>query len=115
MQIKTDSLAVEEPKNPESCNLFSLCKLFFEENELSTIHQHYLQGGLGYGTLKQQLFEKIMDTFKEARDTFNSLINSPEDIHAILENGAKDVKEIAKKILKKLKKQLVFCNVNVYI
>ncbi|RAP31426.1 tryptophan--tRNA ligase [Candidatus Marinamargulisbacteria bacterium SCGC AG-343-D04] len=106
MQIKTDSLPVEAPKNPESCNLYALCKLFFNENELHTIQQHYINGGLGYGTLKQQLFEKMLDTFKDARKTFDDLINTPEKLHSILEDGAQKAQKIASQNLKKIKETI---------
>ena len=59
MRIVTDSTALEDAKNPDTCNVFALLKLFCAEDELSTIAEDYRRGGIGYGHFKKLLLSKI--------------------------------------------------------
>ena len=59
MSITTDSKGVDEPKNPEECNVFSLHKLF-SENILPELKKRYLDGGIGYKESKDILFSNMV-------------------------------------------------------
>ena len=48
MSIPTDSTPLEEPKNPDTCNVFNLVKFFGNKSEIETIRGKYLAGGYGY-------------------------------------------------------------------
>jgi tryptophanyl-tRNA synthetase len=42
MSISTDSKTVEDKKNPEECNVFSLYKLVSSDEEIEQMKQNYL-------------------------------------------------------------------------
>lgn len=88
MAIKTDSTPVEAPKNPETCNIFTLYKLFASPDEQATLAARYRAGGMGYGEAKQALFERAMDHFAVARQQREKLAADPRVIHEILRDGA---------------------------
>ena len=70
MSIQTWSEALEEPKNPETCNVFALIKLFASKEKLEEIRKKYLAGNYGYGHAKLELLDLILEYFKEPREKF---------------------------------------------
>src|SRR5579863_9051267 len=67
MAIKTDSTPVEAPKNPDTCHIFTLYKLFASPEQQTALAARYRAGGMGYGEAKQTLFEAAMAHFATAR------------------------------------------------
>ena len=61
MGIKTDSTPLEEPKNPDTDNVFALYKLMASENQITEMRANYLGGNYGYGHAKQALYELIIE------------------------------------------------------
>jgi len=88
MAIQTDSTPVEEPKNPDTCNLYALLKLFMAPDRLAEIRNLYISGGAAYGYIKQELFELIRDHFAVARDRKKELLANPDHLRSILSKGA---------------------------
>ncbi|WP_028584703.1 tryptophan--tRNA ligase [Desulfogranum mediterraneum] len=88
MSIQTDATPVEEPKDPENCNLYALLKLFASPEKMAEVHDLYLNGGAAYGYLKQDLFELINDYFAEARARKRELLANPDYLRQILARGA---------------------------
>ena len=88
MRIVTDSRTPEEPKNPVGDNLFQIFRLFASPERTEEVRQHYLAGGLGYGTLKQELAETILAYFGSARQKFNDYMQDTAALDAILARGA---------------------------
>ena len=58
MGIQTDSTPLEDPKNPENCNVFALYKLLAPASSIQALREKYLAGGMGYGHAKTKLYEK---------------------------------------------------------
>ncbi|MBP7276524.1 MAG: tryptophan--tRNA ligase, partial [Kiritimatiellae bacterium] len=50
MRIVTDSRGLEEPKDPTTCNVFAVWRLFARDDEIAEMEARYRAGGLGYGT-----------------------------------------------------------------
>ncbi|QDT54508.1 Tryptophan--tRNA ligase [Caulifigura coniformis] len=88
MSIKTDSTPVEAPKNPDTCPVFTLYKLFSTQAEQDALAARYREGGMGYGEAKQSLYEKADAWFAPARERRADLASRPDDVHAILSDGA---------------------------
>jgi tryptophanyl-tRNA synthetase len=88
MGIVTDSTPVEAPKDPAKCNVFQLYSLFATPEELSALAERYQAGGLGYGTVKSMLLEKIDAYFGPARARRKELAEHPEQVEAALRQGA---------------------------
>lgn len=95
MSIQTDSTPVEEPKNPDTCNLYALLKLFMPPDRLSEIRDLYVNGGAAYGYIKQELFELIRDYFSEARDKKKELLLNQDYLREVLAKGADKAREKA--------------------
>ena len=62
-RIVTDSTPVEAPKNPDTCSLFTLFRLFAPADELTEVERRYREGGIGYGEMKNRLAEAIIERF----------------------------------------------------
>ncbi|NVP18038.1 tryptophan--tRNA ligase [Candidatus Gracilibacteria bacterium] len=97
MSIVTGSESLEEPKNPDICNVFALIKLFASEEKQDEIRAKYKAGNYGYGHAKLELLDLILDYFKEARTRFNTFENDMSYIEKCLEKGNKEANEIATK------------------
>jgi len=95
MSIMTDSTPVEEPKNPETCNLFQIYRHFAPPDRVADVKRLYLEGGAAYGTIKKELVGILWDYFRDARETRNRLLADPGHIRAVLANGARKAREIA--------------------
>ena len=64
----------------------------------------YLEGGLAYGAMKQELFELLESNFADKRDRYNALMDNTDELDKILEVGAKKARAIAAPILAKVRK-----------
>jgi len=95
MAIQTDSTPVDDPKDPETCNLYALLKLFASEKRLQEIHDLYTGGGAAYGHIKQELFELIRDYFGAAREKKKQLLADQDYLRDILHTGAGKAREKA--------------------
>lgn len=89
MKIVTDSKGVEEPKDPTTCNVFSLYKLVATPEEQQLLADRYRAGGMGYGHAKQELFEAIERMVSPLRERYNALLARPDDLRDVLADGAK--------------------------
>lgn len=88
MSIKTDSKTVEEPKDPETCPVFALYKLFAEEAQQAELAGRYRAGGMGYGDAKKAVYEAALAYFAEARERRAELEKTPDTVRDILRDGA---------------------------
>jgi tryptophanyl-tRNA synthetase len=87
-RIVTDSTPVEAPKDPEKCNLFINISLFLNEKEKTELAERYRRGGLKYSDVKKELFARIWEYFREAREKREKLARDVEQIRRILKRGA---------------------------
>ncbi len=87
MAIETDATPVEAPKNPETCNLYKIMKLFASAERMAEIHRLYIEGGAAYGYLKLELLDLLNDKFGEARRKKSELLADPASLRAILGRG----------------------------
>lgn len=97
MAIVTDSKGVEEPKDPETCNVFSLINIFGSDKQKEEIRAKYLAGGYGYGHAKLALLEILTEWLRPYRERRLELIAKPELIEARLAQGAKEMNAIWEK------------------
>jgi len=99
MRIVTDSTPVEDPKDPDKCNVFALLRLVASPEELAEWDQRYRNGGMGYGDAKKRLAELTVDYFKPYRDKRAELENDPGAVKAMLKDGAERARAIAAQTL----------------
>jgi tryptophanyl-tRNA synthetase len=108
MGIESDSTPLEDPKNPDTCNVFALYKLVANEEQIAAMRQNYLGGNYGYGHAKQALFELICEKFKLEREKYNYYISNRSELDAILKTGAQKAGVIADSVLKRVRVKLGF-------
>jgi len=101
MKIVTDSVPVEEPKDPDKCNVFALLRLVASSDELGEWENKYRAGGLGYGQAKKRLSELMTDYFKPYRQKRAELENNIDYVKEVLANGARRAKAVAGETLEK--------------
>lgn len=106
MGIETDSTPLEEPKNPDTCNCFTLYKLLANEEQIAEMRKNYEAGGYGYGHAKEALFELIIELFKEEGEKFNYYTENPNLVEELLKVGAEKATKIANEVLGKVRVKL---------
>ncbi len=94
-RIPTAAIPVEDPKDPETCNVFAVFKLFLDEHEEQALRARYLAGGVSYKDLKAELSEKIIAFTQPIISRYESI----DDLFVaeLLKKGAEKVGPIAQK------------------
>ncbi len=95
MRIITDSKLPEEPKDPDESTIFQLYKIFATDSEIADLREKFTAGGMGYGTAKTILFEKMNDVLTPMRNEYERLMANKSEIDAILAAGADTARKIA--------------------
>ncbi|MCZ8329741.1 MAG: tryptophan--tRNA ligase [Flavobacterium sp.] len=110
MSIETDSTPLEEPKNPETCKIFSIYKLVANAEQIAEMKVKYqnVNRDFGYGHAKQALFELIVERFKTEREKYNYYINNLNEVDELLKEGAKKASLVADGVLNKVREKLGF-------
>jgi tryptophanyl-tRNA synthetase len=102
-QIVTDSTPLEEPKNPEQCNVFALLRLLATPEETGEIAGKYRAGGYGYGHAKNRLAELINERFAAARVKYAELEKSPDTMRDILREGGRRARDVAESTMQRVR------------
>ncbi|MBD3174520.1 MAG: tryptophan--tRNA ligase [Armatimonadia bacterium] len=98
-RMKTDSTPVEEPKDPDTCNVFALFRLMAPEGEREEMARRYREGGVGYGDVKKRIAELFFENFGEARERKAELDNNPDELREIYAEGARKARAKAREVL----------------
>lgn len=106
--IVTDSTPLEEPKNPDACNVFKLFSLVAEEAQTKELREKYLAGNFGYGHAKNELYQLILEKYTEERKIFDHYMTHPEELEAKLSEGEAKARELANEMLVKIRGKLGF-------
>lgn len=103
MSITTDSRSMDEPKNPDTCHVFQLYKLFSTPTQQADLATRYRAGGLGYGHAKQELYELVHARLAEPQERYNELMEDPDKLRAILDDGATRARATARQTLNRVR------------
>jgi tryptophanyl-tRNA synthetase len=106
--IETDSTPLEEPKNPDICNAFTIYKLLASPEETETMRQNYLGGNYGYGHAKKAILDLILDKFSVQREKFEYYMNNKSELDDILEIGAGKAGKVANDVLDRVRGKVGF-------
>ncbi|MCR9017418.1 tryptophan--tRNA ligase [Aquiflexum gelatinilyticum] len=106
--IITDSTPLEEPKNPDTCNVFKLYSLVANADQTAALRSKYLAGNFGYGHAKQEFMTLIMEKYAEERKLYDYFMNHPSELEARLSEGEAKAKIIARSYLNKVREKLGF-------
>ncbi len=108
MSIVTDSTPLEEPKDPDTCNVFALYKLLAPASATETLRGKYLGGNFGYGHAKKELLELLLETFKNEREIFTGLMGDLGELESQLTKGEEKARVIAQDVLARVRGKLGF-------
>ena len=91
MSITTDSKGIDEVKDPNTCNVFALYKVFATPDQTEALRTKYLtpNAGFGYGHAKTALLEVLSEYLRPYREAREKLLENPEIVEAKLAEGAK--------------------------
>jgi tryptophanyl-tRNA synthetase len=106
MGIITDSTPMEEPKNPDTCNVYNIYKLLATDEQIAQMRQNYEGGNYGYGHAKQALFELIVEKYGKEREAFATFMNDPELLEEKLKSGEEKARVIGRDVLNRVKQKL---------
>jgi tryptophanyl-tRNA synthetase len=106
--IITDATPLEEPKNPETCNVFNIYRLLADDSQNTAMRGNYLKGGYGYGHAKTELYELILSKFEKPRKRYTELMNNTSLLEKELEVGEAKARKIAQEKLKQVRVVLGF-------
>ena len=106
MKIQTQSLSVEEAKNPDQCNVFKLFKVIASEDQVKKLHLRYTNGGIGYGEAKELLYHEILNRFSINREKFFELTNNRDRVEDLLLEGAIKARKQAQNVLKRVRSRV---------
>ncbi len=108
MSIETDSTPLEEPKDPDTCNVFALYKIMGTETQVAEMRANYLGGNYGYGHAKLALLNLITEKYAEQREKFSHYMENTHLIEEQLQKGAEKARPVAQAVLGRVRSKLGF-------
>jgi tryptophanyl-tRNA synthetase len=105
-RIPTDSTPVEEPKDPDSSNVFQILDQFAAPEIAAETRRRLHEGGMGWGELKDQLFEVLNTQLSPLRERYNALMDPDSELDALLTAGAEKSRKRAVPVLAKVRKAI---------
>ncbi len=108
MGIKTDSTPLEDPKDPDTCNVFALYTIIATEEQTADLKEKYLAGNFGYGHAKTALLNLILEKYGEAREKFEYYMSNKEELDTILSEGAEKARLVSTVVMKRVREKLGF-------
>ena len=107
-RIVTGSDPVEAPKDPATCNVFAIFKLFASTDEAAELAARYRAGGMGYGDAKGKLLEVYEAFIAPHRQRYEELLADPAEIDRCLAKGGQKAREIAAGVLDRVRRRCGF-------
>ncbi|MDD4102845.1 MAG: tryptophan--tRNA ligase [Kiritimatiellae bacterium] len=104
MKIVTDSKGLEDPKDPATCNVYALYKLFADDLQRAEMESNYRRGNYGYGHAKKALLAIFEESFAPFRARRAELESNPDYVEELLRNGAERARAAASSTLDKARK-----------
>ena len=108
MKIQTQSLSIEDKKNPNECNVYNIYSLIASKEKKEVLKTRYTTGGLGYGEAKEILFNEILERFQKERDLYNTYHSNKSKVEGVLKDGAKKARKQAQIVLKRVRSKVGF-------
>lgn len=106
MGIQTDSTPLEDPKDPDTCNLFAIYKLVASAEEVAAMRDNYTAGGYGYGHAKQALYDLLTTRFREEREKYHYYMENTDKIEEALQLGAEKARLTAREVIQRVREKL---------
>lgn len=101
MGIKTATIPLGEPLDPETDTVFALYRLVASGEEIADMERRYRAGSIGFGQAKKELHEKLDGHFAEARERRRELAANPQRVEEILADGAARARVLAEETMRR--------------
>jgi tryptophanyl-tRNA synthetase len=105
MLIVTDSKGLEEPKDPDTCNVYKIYSTLASDSEKESMRKKYQGGNYGYGHAKQELYELIIKLFSKERELFDHYLSNTAELDKKLLEGAAKARIISSGVLQRVRKK----------
>lgn len=102
-RITTDSASVEEPKDPDSSPLFNIYRQFASVGNQDEVRNRLAQGGLGWGEMKDLVYEQLNTALKAPRGRYTELMENPDELDELLSLGAQKARLRAQRVLQSVR------------
>ena len=102
MKIKTNSLEPGQPKDPADSALYEIYRAFATDDEAAAIRKRYAEG-IGWGDMKQLLFERINREIAPARVEYERLMANPREVEDVLKQGAERARAVSRPFLAEIR------------
>jgi tryptophanyl-tRNA synthetase len=112
MGITTDSKGLDDPKDPDTCNVMALYRLFGTPEQIGEMERKYRAGGFGYGHAKQALFEVMEAHLGPYRERYVELRADEDRLEDILRSGAVRARAVGTEVLERVRSAAGFGSVN---
>ncbi len=106
MSVLTDSTPMEDPKNPDTDNVYALYSILASKEQVAAMRGNYLNGNYGYGHAKQALYDMVLERFGDARERFNYYMTHLDEVDSALALGAEKAKKVADGVLQRVRIKL---------
>jgi tryptophanyl-tRNA synthetase len=106
MRIVTDSKHPQDPKNPDKCNVYAIYKQFASADAVANMQIRYLEGGLAYSDIKQELFDLLEEIFRGPRENFKSFLNDRQYLDRTLARGAENARAISTPFMEEIRRKI---------
>jgi tryptophanyl-tRNA synthetase len=99
MAIKTDSTPLEDPKDPDTCNVYKLFCLFTDVEQQAELAAKYRAGGFGYGHAKLELLAVAKAHFEPMNEVFTRWMNDTDALEEVLRDGGQRARTVAQGVV----------------
>lgn len=107
MYTDPDHIHVDDPGKVEGNVVFIYLDIFDKnKEEVKKLKEQYRRGGLGDVVIKKRLIEVLGEILNPIRERREYLAKNPEAVMAILEEGTKKARKVAKDTLREVKQAM---------
>lgn len=105
-KIVSDSTPLEDPKDPNASVAFKLLELIGKSDKVEEVRASLTAGGYGWGHVKKDLLEAILDTYSKERETYNALMADTARLDAVLRDGAEKARVVAREVIERVRERI---------
>jgi tryptophanyl-tRNA synthetase len=105
-RIPTDSTPVNESKDPDSSNVFQILEQFATPEITAEARRRLRDGGMGWGELKNQLFDVLNTQLSPLRQRYDALMEPGSELDALLAAGAEKARKRTVPVLAQVRKAI---------
>ncbi len=102
-KIKTNLLEPGEPKDADSSSVFQIWQAFATPEQTAEMREEFAKG-IAWGEAKKQLFELVNAELAPARERYETLLNAPDEIEAILQAGGEKARAISQPLMDEVRR-----------